>query len=274
MPESTLRPRSGSSAKALLLTILGEYVLPAGGSVWTRTVVAALARFDVGEKNARQAVARLAEQDLVVSERIGREARWHLTPTGRRLLEDGTDRIYGFGGDDGGWDGRWLVVLCAVSEEQRAQRQQLRGRLGFAGFGFLSPGVAVSPHLEREQVATGIVEELGLEPSAVVLRAEVGELVSAEEFLVRAWDLDGLAADYRSFLADVERRRPGHPDECFVALTELVHAWRRFPFVDPELPAAVLPDDWPGGPAKACFDDRHAAWSPGAQEWFAMTEKA
>src|SRR5262245_18189502 len=55
MARSPLQPRSGSSAKALLLTVLGELVLPGGGAVWTQTVVQLLGRLDVGERNARQA---------------------------------------------------------------------------------------------------------------------------------------------------------------------------------------------------------------------------
>ena len=72
MVEHALRPRSGSSAKALLLTILGELVLPHGGTVWTQTVVRLLELFDIEERNARQAVARLAEQGIVTNERRGR----------------------------------------------------------------------------------------------------------------------------------------------------------------------------------------------------------
>ena len=39
----------------------------------------------------------------------------------------------------------------------------------------------------------------------------------------------------------------------------LVHEWRRFPFVDPEIPDELLPPGWPGHGAKAVFDERHAA---------------
>src|SRR5262245_766981 len=117
MPDDALRPRSGSSAKALLLTVLGEFVLPHQGSVWTSTVVRSLGLLGVEERNARQALARLADQDVVRSERDGRRARWQLTATGRDLLTSGTERIYGFGAGDGAWNGRWLVVLCSVPEE-------------------------------------------------------------------------------------------------------------------------------------------------------------
>jgi phenylacetic acid degradation operon negative regulatory protein len=49
---------------------------------------------------------------------------------------------------------------------------------------------------------------------------------------------------------------------------ELVHAWRRFPAVDPVLPRELLPARWSGLPAARLFADRHQRWSGEArQEW-------
>ena len=224
-----MRPASGSSARALLLTILGELVLPHGGALWTSTVVGALATLDVDERNARQAIARLAERGTVRSEKHGRKARWHLTESGCRLLTTGTRRIYEFGAGGDTWDGRWLVVLCSVPEEQRAKRHQLRSQLGFAGFGFLGAGVAISPHLEREAAATTVLQDLGLLPGAIVFRAETGDLVDGDDLLRRAWDLDALAAHYGAFVADVTTRAPATDEARFAALVELVHALAAVP---------------------------------------------
>jgi phenylacetic acid degradation operon negative regulatory protein len=269
-----LQPRSGSSAKALLLTVLGELVLPHGGTVWTRTVVHLLDRLDVEERNARQALARLAEQGIVASERHGRRALWRLTPEGRELLETGTERIYSFGAATDGWDDHWLVVLCSVPEEQRAKRHGLRSRLSFEGFGFLGPGVAVTPHLDREDAANAVLKDLDLVPAAVVLRAEAGSLVPATEVLHRAWDLDDLADQYRAFDERFRRRSPTSEEAQLTVLVELVHAWRRFPVVDPEIPDRLLPRSWPGRRAKALFDDRHAAWSPAARRCYEALDRS
>lgn len=268
------RPRSGSSAKAVLLTVLGELVLPSGGAVWTSTVVRALGALDVEERNARQALARLADDGTLSSERHGRRARWHLTDRGQRLLVDGTRRIYGLGTDDDAWDGRWLVVLCSVPEEQRAKRHRLRTRLEFAGFGFLAPGVAVSPHVEREDDANDVLRELDLAPGAVVFRAEAGTLVAADDVLARAWDLDGLASAYEGFTTTFVARAPRTDEDRFAGLVELVHAWRRFPFADPGIPPALLPPGWPGHRAHDVFVDRHDAWTPGARRWYEALEDA
>jgi phenylacetic acid degradation operon negative regulatory protein len=272
--DRALRPRSGSSAKALLLTVLGELVLPHGGAVWTSTVVQALGLFDVEERNARQALARLAEQGTVRSEKQGRRARWHLTDAGRRLLVDGTARIYALGTGDDRWDGRWLVVLCSVPEDQRTKRHQLRTQLEFAGFGFVAPGVAVSPHLDREAAANAVLDDLGLLPGAMVFRAEAGDLVAADDLLARAWDLGTLAASYTSFVADFQDRAPRTDAARFADLVDLVHEWRRFPFLDPGIPTRLLPAHWPGRAARGLFAERHDAWSPGATRWYEAAEAA
>lgn len=249
-------------------------MLPRGGSIWTSTVVEALAQLEVAERNARQAVARLGDDGLLAAERIGRLTRWHLTEHAERLLTDGTRRIYGFATEAPPWGRRWLVVIASVPEDERAKRHQLRARLGFAGFGFLGPGIAVSPHVDREATANGVLRELGLDGSAVVLVAETGTLVPDEQIIDRAWDLGGLAARYRTFLGDVGARDPRDDGTRFAAVVDLVHAWRRFPFDDPEIPADLLPADWPGPAARELFVARRAAWLPGAMEWYDAREAA
>lgn len=272
VPYRTDRPRSGNSAKALLLTMLGEFTLPMDGAVWTSTIIDGLGLVGVGESNARQAAARLSDQGIVESRRMGRAAEWRLTERGRQLLEDGTERIYRFATRPDGWDRRWLVVLAPVPEDARAKRHQLRSRLGFAGFGFLGPTVAVSPHVEREDAANSVLRDLELDDTAVVLRAETGSFVPDDEIIRRAWDLDGLDCAYRSFIDDVEAVEVGGAADSFAAVVTLVHRWRRFPFDDPEIPGELLPDDWPGPRAKSLFDDRRVAWSDDARRWYARAE--
>jgi phenylacetic acid degradation operon negative regulatory protein len=255
---------TGSSAKALLLTVLGELVMPNGGAVWTRTLVELLGGLGVEERNARQAIARLADHGVLVNERKGRLARWHLSDDSRRLLTVGAERIYGFGSSADDWDGHWLVVMCPVPEDQRAQRQQLRTQLGFAGFGFLASGVAITPHLDREPAATAVLRRLGLDAAALVLRAEAGDLSPDAELLARAWDLGAIADRYSGFVAAFDRRSATGGAARATALVELVHEWRRFPFVDPEIPVRLLPARWPGRRAKQVFDRCHAAWAQAA----------
>jgi phenylacetic acid degradation operon negative regulatory protein len=269
-----MRPPTRRSAKALLLTSLGEFVLPRGGSAWTATLVEALAAVGVAERSARQALARLKDQGLIEPERHGRRTRWNLSAAGHHLLNVGSERIYQFGADQDAWDRHWLVVHSPVPEEQRAKRHQLRGQLEFAGFGFLGAGLAVSPHVDREEAANEVLRDLGLVTTAVVFRAEVGSLLEPEELLRRAWDLEAIAARYRDFVAAFAALAPGDARETFAALVTLVDEWRRFPFGDPEIPGDLLPDTWPGRRARQLFEQRRTTWAPAASGWFEGLEAA
>ena len=67
--------------------------------------------------------------------------------------------------------------------------------------------------------------------------------------------------------------RPHGPEAEFRAQTLLVHEWRRFPFLDPDLPERMLPARWPRGRAHELFRARHAEWEDGARAWFAALEQ-
>lgn len=267
-------PAQRGGAKAMLLTVLGEFVLPTGGSAWTSSLVRAAGALGIGEKNARQAIARIGEQGLLSSDRHGRQVRWSLTAAGRVLLETGTRRIYDFASSDVEWDGRWLVAHCPVAEPRRAQRTRLRTRLAFLGFGELSAHLLLSPHVDREPQLRAALHEAGLAAESTVLRSTTGSPEEDAALAARAWDLDELARAYHAFQRSAERSSPQRGPEYFRAVVELVHEWRRFPSVDPELPKSLLPDPWAGATAATTFRNQHRKWSSDATTWFSMQNVA
>ncbi|HET9894182.1 MAG TPA: PaaX family transcriptional regulator C-terminal domain-containing protein [Streptosporangiaceae bacterium] len=258
-----------SSARSLLLTILGEYVLPRDQPVWTGTLVAALGLFGVAEKTARQALARTAAEGWIASSRHGRLARWQLTPAGQRLLTDGAQRIYSFGQDGPAWDGQWLIVLVHAPDLNRQARHKIRTQLTWAGFGALPGGVWVCPDPGQEAEASRILDELGLAANAMSFTARYGAIGAQQDIARRAWDLRAVEARYAEFIAEFTPLRPRTNAETLAAQTLLVHQWRRFPFLDPRLPRDLLPPDWPGGEAAALFSTRHAHWREAADRCWA-----
>jgi phenylacetic acid degradation operon negative regulatory protein len=253
----------------VLLTVLGEYVLPTGGRAWTGALVEALGVMGVEEKAARQSLARSAAGGWLTRRRQGRHVAWELTFGLQRLLEEGAERIYTFGRPPAEWDGRWLVLFTSVPAERRQLRERLRTRLGWEGFGAFGPATWISPRPANQVAATRIVTELDLADEASFF---VGRFDGPADRLVRrAWDLDRLAARYDAFLADVTAWRPRGPSEVFATQTRLVHEWRRFPFLDPGLPRELLPVEWSGARAAATFARRHRQWRPGALQWWTET---
>jgi phenylacetic acid degradation operon negative regulatory protein len=267
-PRPAAMPRrhaaGSSSARGLIFTILGEYVLSAGGTVWTAAIIDTMSRLGVEEKATRQALMRTAADGWLTPERVGRRTRWRLTPSADRLLTAGSERIYGFGAHRDGWDGSWLLVLARTPEAERPARHVLRSRLTWAGFGSPAPGVWISTHAERLGEVERALAEAGLAGEAQVFRGthadgQLPVLVS------EAWDLAAVGRMYDSFIATFATATPGDP---LAAMTGLVHAWRRFPWTDPDLPSELLPPRWPRPRAAATFRRRHAQWAAAAtQAW-------
>lgn len=257
-----------SSARGLLLTILGEFVLPSTEGLWTSALLRATSAVGIGEAAARQALARTAAAGWLKAEHAGRKAYWHLTPAGRRMLSTGAERIYGFRQERGDWDGQWVVVIASVPEAKRELRHRLRTRLGWAGFGSMGQGTWICPFTDREEEARKVVRELGVEQGALSFVARFGCIGDAKSVIARAWDLPCLEDRYTDFVRIFSRCRPVTPREMFVAHTSLVHAWRAFPLVDPDLPAALLPRSWSGVKAKEVFDGCCATWQSTARAWF------
>ena len=262
--EDVLRRRSvgAPAARSTLLTILGEFMLPRPDGAWQEALIAALNRLGFTPSAARQAVVRSTREGWLEGERVGRRSRMRLTASSAALLRDGARRIYGFGGPVS-WDGRWLLLVLRVPEQRRELRHRLTTQLAWAGYGSLGNGLWITPHVDREALVTAS------EPAQLLtFRAELGAFGGTEKVIGEAWDLPALREHYETFIEDFAPVRPRSAEATFATQTAIVHAWRRFPFIDPDLPDDLLPRDWPRRRAYELFRERHERWAPAAQRHF------
>jgi len=261
-PTMSRRHAAGAeSARGLLFTVLGEFVLPSDGQAWTSAFIDVLARVGVEEKASRQALMRTAADGWLTPERVGRRTRWRLTASAEELLTEGTERIYGFTGSAQRWDGRWVLVLARVPESDRPARHLLRTRLRWAGFGAPAPGLWISTHPDRIGEAEQVLKEAGVFDDAQIFVAEHhggGELT---RLVSQAWDLQEIETSYEEFLAAFAATDSNDP---LGRLVDLVHSWRRFPWIDPALPRELLPARWSGVKAAKLFERKHAKWAADA----------
>ena len=270
--DSQIRKRSvgAPAARSLLLTVLGEYVLPRSDSVWQETLVSALQSLGYSEQAARQALSRSTRDGWLTTLRHGRRTRMTLSDRTAELLSAGAERIYSFG-ESSQWDGRWLLVVLRVPEQRREVRHQLRTSLAWAGFGSLGGGVWLTPHVEREaELSSAIADEPAADATLFV--GTLTGLADPTQVAASAWDLEAVRLAYLTFINDFGRVRPSSPENCFRLQTELVHAWRRFPFLDPDLPTELLPAPWPRARAHDLFLERHRRWSARARAYFEELE--
>ena len=200
--------------------------------------------------------------------------RWQLTAPGRTLLAEGTERIYSFLRSARTWDGQWLVVAAAVPEAQRSTRHKLRTRLTWLGLGCPTPGMWIIPDADKEDDVQAMLTELDLADRAFAWVGRRAAGTDPASLIDAAWDLDEVRTRYQEFAADFADRTVDDDAEAFVAQVELIQAWRSFPFVDPDLPAELLPPDWPGPEAATLFHTLRDRWHRRAQRHWDHMEQA
>jgi phenylacetic acid degradation operon negative regulatory protein len=253
----------------LLLTVLGELVVPDGQPVWTASLLHVLSGLGVTEQTARQTIARAADSGWLLGQRVGREVCWVVSRAAIELIEEITRRVASLHAVPDHWDGLGVMLHVSVPTRNRAARRSLYNALRWAGFGSPAPGLWVSPHVDREAEVAAVIDELGLRESTMMV---IGRLACAglteREILARAWDLEEVSARYATLIETYENRRPEPGDEVLLSYLSLVDEWRKFPNIDPQLPRD-LPPDWIGGHAADMFRALRARWKPAARERWA-----
>jgi phenylacetic acid degradation operon negative regulatory protein len=240
-------------------------VLVCVGTHWRRPVLALVRLLEPLGFEApaiRTAVSRMVRQDWLRPVRLADGPGYALTRRAERRLDEAAARIYRT--NPSTWDGRWQVL---VLEElpTRSARERLDSSLRLLGYGPLGPTTWVAPRPSAE------LAEI-LEAENLAGRSFHGEHDGDDaELAARAWDLDALGADYANFVTEwlprVSAVDGSVPAEAFAASQRLLHAWRKFLFRDPGLPASLLPADWPGTEAAHFFDRETARLAPAAESF-------
>lgn len=255
------------SARSLLVLLLGEYVLPSDGELRARAAVEAMAQLDVGEPAVRQALRRLGADGWL--EPTGTRGAWRLGTEARRVLAEGKSRFGRASRRVPKWDGRWQLVRTSVPEQRRELRHQLRVALGFQGFGSLGGGWWISADADAQERARAVLERLGVREAASFVASPGSLGPSPTELVADVWNLAEARSRYEKLLGEFSTADPQSDEATFAIYTRLVNEWRRALAVDPQLPAELLPADWPGHEARALLNERYGQWHPTAAAWWA-----
>lgn len=236
---------SPGSARSLLLTLLGEYVLPTDRPIWTTALLYGLAGVGVAEKAARQAIARAAAAGWIESEPNGRRTAWRISKTGRHLIADGSRRLRSLRRDAVPWSGDWILLHLTLPASRREDRTRIYKALSWLGFGNPTPGVWISPDVSRATEARQLVEDRKLSGLTLAFASRTLEFgASLRDLVDRAWDLEAVARHYEVLIDRFTALRPRGDDEYLFAHIHLVNALQRLPSLDPGLPAGLLPPGW------------------------------
>ncbi len=225
-------------------------------------MVEILESFDFSSGAARAALSRLVNRHLLARSRHGRLAFYSATPRAEALFTQGDRRIFSFGRGEPD-EPRWTIVWHAIPETQRVARSRLAGGLRFLGFGSVQDATWVAAR-DRAAEVSALLRELAVERYASVIVGGMAIDAPPVALIAEAWRLEEAAARYDAFIAEFgalrsqDERRRLSPAEAFRRRTLLVHRFRAFPSIDPELPAAVDPLATVRALAVALFDEVYA----------------
>ncbi len=249
-------PPRGAQPRQLIVTVYGLYARAGGGWLSVASLISLLADLGVDEPAVRSAVSRLKRRGILEASRRGGAAGYGLSGQAQAILREGDHRI--FRRERARLADGWLLAVFSVPETERQHRHVLRSQLARLGFGNAAPGVWIAPAYLQAATAD-MLGRLGLDRYADLFRADhlaFGELTGKVR---QWWDLDLLERLYAQFISAygplLDRWRPGPPSgrEAFAGYVRVLTDWRRLPYLDPGLPAELLPADWIGSRAAGLF---------------------
>lgn len=254
-----------SHTQDMVFTLYGDYIRHRGGEAWTGSLIELLGLFGVSGQAVRSTLSRMSRKGWLESRRVGRYSLYSQTPRFLQLLEEGARRIFQPRHDP--WDGCWYLLTYSIPESKRHLRRRLRKRLLWLGFGALHHATWISPRDLQAEVAQ-ITDALGARPYVEFFAAEHRCFASDEEIVARCWNLEQLNDYYAAFISRYAPPFREHqarmaagdglePRECFAQRFMLVHEYRSSPYVDPNFPSELLPDDWLGEKATRLFQQYH-----------------
>jgi phenylacetic acid degradation operon negative regulatory protein len=209
-----------------------------------------LGPLDIAAPAVRTAISRMVVQDWLKPVRLPPGPGYALTARAEQRLGEAAARIYRR--DRPAWDETWHV-LVVDREADRAMRERVRNGLAYLGYAVLRDDTWVSPR--RSVEVSTLLETEGVSARGFASQYDGDDAALAAQ----TWDLQALAASYRTWQRDAERlvaAADEHVDDrtAFVVRSRLVHEWRKFLFRDPGLPSELLPQPWPGNEAATYFD--------------------
>jgi phenylacetic acid degradation operon negative regulatory protein len=231
----------------LIVTVYGLYARDAGGWMSVARIISLLADLGVDEPAVRSSISRLKRRGMLEPLKRNNSAGYQLSEEAEAILREGDRRI--FRRERAVLADGWLLAVFSVPESERDKRHTLRTQLTRLGFGTTAPGVWIAPaHLA--ETTEDMLLRLGLSGYADLFHAShlaFGDLTGKVR---QWWDLDQLERLYDDFAlahAPVARRRRVPSDrEAFADYVRLLTDWRRLPYLDPGLPAELLPPRWAG----------------------------
>ena len=214
------------SARSVLVTIIGDTLIPVTSSVWMAQMMALTEVFGFSDRLVRTSMTRLVNDGWLTNERVGRQSRYHFTELALKESAQADGRIYGV--EEADWAGEWTLLF--LSNLDADSRQLILDDLRWNGFVRIGREVLASPSSTPDDArALCRLIAPGATPAIATAAFNDVELLVDDGFF--AADADGaeIANAYEQFTGQHSRIEiaAASPTEAYALRTMLIHDLRR-----------------------------------------------
>jgi len=257
--------------QSLFFTLYGDYVKDSGGTISSKSLIVIFKEFGFSEGAIRAGLHRMKKAGLIVGIKgENRKVSYKLSEKGMLRLLEGTRRVYEKVRRR--WDNKWRIVVYNIPENNRELRDKLRRELKWLGFGMLAQSTWISPNPIEDTLKNFINDHYGSSNGIQVDIFVANYLGEPKGLVEKCWNLSEVEQAYRAFLEKwtgvLEKVSSLKNNEAFVTRILLVHEYRKFLNIDPDLPEDLLPPNWIGYTAYDLFMKLREELTPKANEFF------
>ncbi len=255
---------------SLIITFFGDSIVPRGGSVSAATVQSVMDEMGVSANAVRTAISRLAKDDWLERQKQGRYSFYRLSETGHAPFAKATARIYAEPGvkelatpisDPGSDTGynyqRWLMAIKNPACKSTNNWNDLEKEHG---------GIRLTNNTVLIRYSTALVDQL----SATEIALLPCQFDHIPDWLQQLPGFTVAATRYRDLQQRFKRladRPPLEPITALAVRTLLIHEWRRLLLRQGDIPAELLPPDWPFDCCHRFVANLYQTLSPQAECW-------
>lgn len=245
------------SARSILFTLFGDVFLDRRDPVPLACATVLLQQLGIGPEAARAALSRTAREGWFTSERRGRQSVYKLTARGRERLRHASSRIYRR--TDEPWDGSFTILGLTIPTLPPTTRRKLVRELEFVGWAAINPYQWATP-LARHEETMEVLSRYDLAQSVWII---TGALVAPDpkRWISQLYPISLINERYQTFIHEWSRAPLNlSGQDAFRNRIYLVHAWRKFLFIDPGLPHALVPAEFSRDEACDLFHRLYDLW--------------
>jgi phenylacetic acid degradation operon negative regulatory protein len=213
----------------------------------------------------RQTLFRMERDQELLTRRSGRMKFYSPSPYAVAEIQAGTEKIFEPPRRD--WDSQWTIVRVGLRNAAMAKhRERVIALLAVEGFAQMEANLFVHPRQAAERLYDALPARARAD--VVIVRGTLaGD--EARVALVALWRVDLLAQRFRRTMAtlmqlETQMRRGISDRDAFLMRFAVVFEYLGVAWDDPDLPAQLLPADWPGDRARRLAARLYKRLLPGA----------